>query len=338
MNATKVYKNPVQFLAVTSLHTEEFDMLLKVFTHRWQQWYKYHDFKMKRRAKPLSASATQGQTRTLPSDLEKLFFILYIFKNNPLQQVAAATFDMDQGQVSKWIKILSPILEQSIEDLHLQPARDMDELVRLFRDRQQRDDIGSQHQTQVQTLNIDATERPIGRSVDYEAQQEDYSGKQKCHTAKNTVMCDEYQFIHFLGLTWRGAVHDKKMIENEIPDWSDLNMDHIWLTKDTGYQGYNPSGVIVLEPFKALRGKPLTDLKKQINTSVSSIRIVVEHAIGGVKRLRLVSEKWRLKLEERLDQAMAIAVGLHNLRIVNRKAAYAHAYARTGARLDIFRS
>ena len=337
MNATKVYNNPVQFLAITSLQVEEFDLLLGVFTNRWRQWYKHHDFRMKRRNKPRSARATQAPTQTLATDLDKLFFILYIFKNNPLQQLAAATFDMDQGQVSKWIKILSPILVSAIKDLHLQPARDMEELVRLFRDRKEHDDI-DQHDTQVQTLNVDVTERPISRSVDYEAQRKDYSGKQKQHTAKNTVICDEYQFIHFLGSTWRGAIHDKKMIEQEIPDWSTLDMEHIWLTKDSGYQGYDPDGVIVLEPFKALRNRPLTDLKKQINSCISSIRIVVEHAIGGIKRLRLVSEKWRLGAEQRIDQAMYIAAGLHNLQIKQRKTSFVGAHARTGARLDIFRS
>lgn len=338
MNAKKIYNNPIQFLAITSLKAEEFDLLLPPFIHRWQQWYKHYDFKMKRRKKPLSATTAQAVTKTLTSDMEKLFFILYIFKSNPLQQVAAATFDMDQGQVSKWIKVLLPILAAAIKDLHLQPARNMEELISLFRDRQQRDDIDPQQNTQVQTLNADATERPIGRSVDYEVQRKDYSGKQKQHTVKNTVVCDEYQFIHFLGPTWRGAIHDKRMVEQELPDWSDLDIADIWLTKDTGYLGYNPTGVILLEPFKALRNNPLTDLKKQINTQVSSIRTVVEHAIGGMKRLRLVSEKWRSSVGQRIDKAMCIAAGLHNLRIVHRKSSYIDAYARTGARLDVFRS
>ncbi|MEM1216969.1 MAG: transposase family protein [Bacteroidota bacterium] len=128
------------------------------------------------------------------------------------------------------------------------------------------------------------------------------------------------------------------MIEQEIPDWSTLEVEEIWLTKDTGYQGYIPNGIILLEPFKAVRNHPLTDLKKQMNSYVSAIRVVVEHAIGEIKRLRLVSEKWRLGVEQRIDQAMCVAVGLHNLPIIQRKTSFAGAHARTGARLDIFRS
>lgn len=56
---------------------------------------------------------------------------------------------------------------------------------------------------------MDGTDRLRCRSVEYEAQKVDFSGKHKVHTIKNTVICDEVQFIHFLGDTWRGAIHDK---------------------------------------------------------------------------------------------------------------------------------
>lgn len=69
---------------------------------------------------------------------------------------------------------------------------------------------------QAQMLYLDATEHPTGRNTDYKAQKHDYSGKQKQHTAKNSVLCDEYQFIHFLGFTWRGAIPDKAMAEQEL--------------------------------------------------------------------------------------------------------------------------
>lgn len=337
MNVTKIYNHPTQFLAITSLTTQEFDLLLSPFIERWQEWYKYYDFRMKRRSKPLSSNVAQSPTRTLSTNEDKLFFILYMFKNNPLQQLAAASFDMDQGQVSKWFKVLSPILADAIRDLHLQPARNMEELVRLFRDR--RNDANKHEECRdIQTLNLDATERPICRKTDFEAQKHDYSGKQKHHTVKNSIVCDEYRYIHFLGPTWRGAIHDKRMIELELPSLSDLEGQDVWLAKDTAYQAYCPAGVILLEPFKATQKNPLTALQKQINSWVSSIRTVVEHAIGGIKRLRLVSEKWRLSISDRIDQAMFIAAGLHNLRTSQRQASYIGAHARTCARLDIFHS
>lgn len=338
MDISKVYKDPAQFLAITSLTVKEFDTLLAPFVHRWRQWYKHYNFCLERRNKPLSAFAVESPTKTLGSDIEKLFFILYIFKNHPLQQLAGATFGMNQGQVSKWVKILTPILEAAINDLGLQPARDMDELVRSLRQRCEPSDSPDDEKKEIQTMNLDVTERPIGRSTDYEAQRQDYSGKQKEHTVKNSVMCDEYQFVRFLGPTWRGAVHDKKMADEELPSFEHGDFEQIWLAKDTGYQGYCPEGIILLEPFKAQRGQPLTELQKEINTWVSSIRVVAEHAIRGIKKLRLVKEKWRSTVSGRIDQVMNIATGLHNLRIVHRETSYKGTHTRTCAKLEIFRS
>jgi len=145
-------------------------------------------------------------------------------------------------------------------------------------------------------------------------------------------------YKHYNFRTWRGAIHDKAMAEQELPAFERLPAKDIWMVKDTGYQRYCPEGVILLEPFKAKRGHPLSKLQKQINAWISSIRVTVEHAIGGVKRLRLVSEKWRGKVPGRIDKAMAIAAGLHNLRVVSRAVDHTCTQARARARLEIFRS
>jgi len=51
------------------------------------------------------------------------------------------------------------------------------------------------------------------------------------------------------------------------------------------------------------------------NGIVSSVRIVVEHVIAGVKRCRIVKDVLRLTKEGISDQVMEIACGLHNLRV-----------------------
>lgn len=45
------------------------------------------------------------------------------------------------------------------------------------------------------------------------------------------------------------------------------------------------------------------------------MRIVVEHAIAGVKRCRIVKDVLRLTTEGIADRVMEIACGLHNLRV-----------------------
>ena len=333
MDIQKILKDDIQFLAVTSLRVEEFEELLVPFTERWQNYFKHYKLRGTRRKTPLTAKQLASGTKKLSGSVEKLFFILYFFKNHHLQQSLSAQFDMKQSQISRWIKALMPILEKSIKDLHLQPARDMDELVRLFRNRQREDNLSNCEPST--SLHLDATEREKTRSTDYETQKHDFSGKQHRHTLKNSVISDESQFIHFAGFTFRGAIHDKAMIEQEIPDLDCLKAYALWFSKDKGYQGYEPSAVQLLDPFKAARNRPLADWQKKFNTIISSIRVTAEHAIGGVKRCKLVSEKLRYRTATFSDQVFNIACGLHNLRATRRKETYAPYAARLRARINL---
>jgi hypothetical protein len=52
-----------------------------------------------------------------------------------------------------------------------------------------------------------------------------------------------------------------------------------------------------------------------INSIVSSVRVVVEHVIAGVKRCRIVKDVLRLTHDGVSDLVMEIACGLHNLRV-----------------------
>lgn len=313
MNIEELIQNERQFLALTSLYATEFEELLLPFRHRWEQYFKHYKLRGKRRVKPLTDKELARFTKKLPRVRQKLFFILYFFKNNHLQESLAAQFDLSQSQVSRWIKALLPILEQSIVDLHLQAASTADELVRLFRNRQQ-----DPHILATKSLHTDATERPIQRNLDQATQQGDYSGKQHGHTLKNTIACGEDQFVHFAGFTHRGAIHDKAMIQEELPHFKTLQEFDLWFSKDKGYQGYQPRGVHLLQPFKAQKKQPLTPFQKQFNQWVSSIRVVSEHAIAGIKRCRIVKETLRYFDTHFRHQVFNIACGLHNFRVRSR--------------------
>lgn len=54
---------------------------------------------------------------------------------------------------------------------------------------------------------------------------------------------------------------------------------------------------------------------KFLNHLVSSVRIVVENVIAGVKRCRIVKDVLRLTKAGVSDLVMEIACGLHNLRV-----------------------
>ena len=205
----------------------------------------------------------------------------------------------------------------------------MDELIWIFRQRSGPPGSGGAPDT----LNMDATERPIERNLDDAAQRDDYSCKHHGHHLKNTLLCDEYQFVHFAGQTWNGSVHDSTMAVEELPSLEAFKPYGLWCCKDKAYQGYCQKGVHLIELFKAKRNHPLTELEKEYNAWANSIRSLVEHAIGGIKRSALLSRPMLYWKQDIRHQIFVIGCGLHNLRVRFRSSAYARGAQQVGARL-----
>ncbi len=160
-------------------------------------------------------------------------------------------------------------------------------------------------------LAIDGTERRRQRPQDAEDQKPHYSGKKKTHTDKNLVVVNEVTHqIVYLGPTLPGSVHDKKAADRAGIEYPALAT----LDKDSGFQGYDPPGVLTCQPKKKPRGRELSVGEKLLNTVWSSARIVMEHGLAGVKRCRVVKEVLSLTTEGISDVLMEIACGLHNLR------------------------
>ncbi len=74
-------------------------------------------------------------------------------------------------------------------------------------------------------------------------------------------------------------------------------------------------------PFKKPRKskknpKPkLKDWQKRINTEISKFRILVENAIGGIKRYNILNHVFRNKKEEIRDKVIFLAAGLWNFKL-----------------------
>lgn len=95
---------------------------------------------------------------------------------------------------------------------------------------------------------------------------------------KNAVITCLAVFILFAGLTVEGKMHDKKIADTQY------SFPYVCvLQQDTGYQGYAPDNVTILQPMKKPKGKELTQEQKASNTEISKTRITVEHAIGGAE-------------------------------------------------------
>jgi len=133
----------------------------------------------------------------------------------------------------------------------------------------------------------------------------------KTHNVKNNLLCNPARRILWLSKTFDGHVHDKKIVDEQPLHFP----SGITLWQDTGFLGHTPANVTVKMPTKKPKGKELTDEQKQENKKISSFRIIVEHAISGVKRCRIVKERFRCNKFGFDDLVMFIACGLHNFRI-----------------------
>ena len=132
-------------------------------------------------------------------------------------------------------------------------------------------------------------------------------------------MINETCHVCFLSHTSEGKASDKSLAElagYTLPPGS-------CLYQDKGFQGFCLQDVTIVQPKKKPPGGELTPPEKATNRRISSISIRIEHAIGGVKRYRIVKDKIRLLKDRVRDTIMETCCGLHNFRLQYRPWHYA---------------
>lgn len=132
---------------------------------------------------------------------------------------------------------------------------------------------------------------------------------------KNIVIADALsKKVIYLSGTYEGKKHDRKTADEENPAFPEGST----VFKDTGFQGYEPENTDCHQPEKKPRGKELPEEDRIFNRMISGVRVIAEHVISGVKRLRIVKDVFRNTKKGFGDLVMEIACGLHNLRVTLR--------------------
>jgi len=225
---------------------------------------------------------------------DAMLFILIYFKAYPTQDLQALFFGCTQSWACKWIHRLTPVLEAALGSKKSLPKRvkrisTIEEFVKEYPEL---------------SFIIDGMERKTRRPKNPVKQKQQYSGKKKRHTIKNTILSDAIsKKVIAIGSTFGGSVHDKTMIDTEpivFPRGATL-------FQDTGYQGYLPEGVSVYQPIKKRRGKPRAPSEKLHNRKISRIRVRVEHTISGIKRSGIVSRTYRNRRKGFEDLSVIVA-------------------------------
>jgi len=282
------------FHALRGYTIEEFHALLPAFRASFLGRMEQYTMEGKRRNKRRYVDYCNSP---LPTMEDKLMFILTYLRKSTTQDIFGDDYRMPQPVANKWIHILHPCLNQALAKLGENPARNASDL-------QLTPEKG-------QLFFQDGTERPIERPKDQEIQKTYYSGKKKRHGIKNNVLVNRLAKIILLTPTCEGKKHDKKSADETnltLPAGSRL-------CQDTGFQGFALPEVTIIQPMKKPRGKELSPEEKENNRQISSLRIRVEHAIGGVKRYRIVKDPLRVRKDDFRDRVMETCCGLHNFRL-----------------------
>ena len=147
--------------ALTGLSSAAFQELCSYFAPAWAAFI----FLRTIDGKPRRRKPTTKKSDVLPTDEDKLFFILKFCKTNPLQEELAHDFAMPQSHANTWIHVLLPILASVLVRMRQAPERDMQYVGEIL--------------DTYEYAVMDVTERLRERPTDQDAQKTVYSGKKK---------------------------------------------------------------------------------------------------------------------------------------------------------------
>jgi Helix-turn-helix of DDE superfamily endonuclease len=119
---TDVQARPTEFLDLTSLTLDEFQLLVPPF----EAAFHAHMREWRLDGKPRTARRFRVyQTCPLPTPEDRLFFILTYLKTYALQVVQGRLFGMRQSKANQWIHVLLPALLAALRTLGDAPARSL---------------------------------------------------------------------------------------------------------------------------------------------------------------------------------------------------------------------
>jgi DDE superfamily endonuclease/Helix-turn-helix of DDE superfamily endonuclease len=295
MNTRRIFKDDRQMKAVIGMGKEEFEALLPAFS---QAWY----VEVKQASPGRIRKVGGGKKGALPTMEHKLFAILLYLKTYPTFDVLGFLTNRERSRACRSTHFLLGVLERTLGIQLVLPERKITSVKEFF-----------EKFPDTKDLFLDGTERPIQRPKDASKRKKLYSGKKKRTVRKALVICDENRKILYLSPTKSGRRHDKRLADK-------FGLAHVIppsvaLFVDTGFQGMQNDHPNIVIPVRGTKKHPLTEEQKQDNKVISSFRVVIEHAIGGMKRLQASAGIYRNKLPNMDDLFHLLCAGLWNFHL-----------------------
>lgn len=286
-------KNNRLMRSLTGMDKVEFDVLLASFANLL-----FVSFKNKKRLREVGG----GRKGILREAGHKLFFILFYLKVYPTYDLAGFIFNADKSRISRWVDYFLPLLEEALGHQAVLPKRKVSSIAEFL-----------SLWPEVKDVFIDGTERQTQRPKSQKLSRKRYSGKKRRHTRKNAIVATEGRKILIVSPTKGGRVHDLNQLNKtgmlcHLPP-------KVTVWADKGYQGLQKQvNNTVMVPMKKPKGKLLSLDQRRENKIIAGLRIVVEHAINGIKRFGSMSGIYRNRKGQD-DQMIGICAGLWNLHL-----------------------
>src|SRR5260370_12090544 len=283
--------------ATTGLTTREFKDFVVDFTY-------YYNELVVRRKKNRERKVGGGRNSKIDSIEEKLFYILWYMKTYPTFDVASFWVGFHRSNACEWVHTLLPILEQTMKRKFVLPQRkisDPEEFLRLF--------------PETKEVFIDGVERLRQRPKKKKSATKTYSGKKKQHTRKSVVVTDKKKRVLVITKQKSVKLHDKRLADKDNL-FKQLPKD-VTAMANTGFQGSDKDYPNIFIPKKKPKGWELTYDEKETNKIISSYRVIVEHAIGGIKRYRCIAVRLRNRKPFIDDTLLLLSAGLWNYHLAS---------------------
>jgi hypothetical protein len=130
------------------------------------------------------------------------------------------------------------------------------------------------------------------------------------------ILSNSQRKILYVSHCWVGKTHDYRMFKEEFPPENNWFKD-FQVRVDLGFLGIEKDYVCkeLLIPNKKKKKQELSPEQKQENKLQASERIRVEHAIGGMKRYRILSDRLRVQDVKLYNVILGVCAGLWNFHL-----------------------
>jgi hypothetical protein len=251
--------------------------------------------------KPRRERAVGGGKKGVLKDAQmKLFFLLFYIKTYPTFDVIGFLFGKHRSQCCTDVHTWLPLLEKILGHAVVLPERRLLSVEEFY-----------ERFPGVTDIFPDGTERRMERPQKPRRNRRMYSGKKKMHTRKHIIVADDRKRILMLSPAKPGRRHDKRIFDGRSIAEHTPSDVHIW--GDSGFQGIGEKHPHVHVAKRGTKKRPHTEVEREENHFIASVRIVSEHAIGGMKRFRIMRDTLRNKIGFFDDRISSVCAGLWNL-------------------------